>query len=300
MLNKSGAETSQKRKKVDFDKIKRIFFHTFIFCLLIIPFLLSIHLLLWGYLMESTWLIIFSCFGVYSFLPLINQNLFFRYTRITAIFIVIPLLFFLYHKPFYEVQDKLDLFSNKMHKSGFEAFDDSERFAICYTHLTVAFAGYLLGYPEAGKELLFMHLNSSGETKVWYSDFAMGSKKVRLQVDKWIAEIKKSKQDSIDFSPVRIAWPGSSYLTDEARVALALNPFYLSGAAKKNDYGWEMDLTAYMPVRYFGKSATKLIKIKNRWFIMEEGLFYSLQSGTTENPLLHVYDAFWKWSINIE
>ena len=207
---------------------------------------------------------------------------------LTMLLVLKPLL------PMQELQSRFDRLSAKLTRKGARGFTLREKASVYYFGVFMGIGGYLIGYPEAGREHLMLYLPGP-KTREWRSDFAMGSRRVRRALRAFKLRLQKSKRGTTG------AWMSPRILTfrlgrDPHRVALALNPLVLRARARRHHHIQPWRITAYgtVSVRYKRRARTPLTLSRGVAFVMDQGLFWMLQ----QNGCLHPYKARWVWSLS--
>jgi hypothetical protein len=151
-------------------------------------------------------------------------------------------------------------------------------------------AGYPL-YPEASRETLLMMFEPGPlARRVFYSDFAIGSKRIRTQLQECRDRLSRGDTAAVQ---MRIVWDKSEYrLTDpEARYGLALNQTWLWLTPRRTAKGWLIDVRHDVGIEYPDSAYVTLVSRPR--LRVEEGLFWVLQNC----GWLHPYTAEWRFSI---
>jgi len=130
--------------------------------------------------------------------------------------------------------------------------------------------------------------------RVFYSDFGLGSRKLRGPLRDFAARLQQSDSTSPDtYGPVWVEWARSDYrLTEpEARYALALNQTRLTARAERRGERWLMDVRCDMEVKYPESISVTLVGRPR--LRIEEGLFWVLRNY----GWLHPYTAEYRFSV---
>ncbi|MDP8239611.1 MAG: hypothetical protein P9X24_11025 [Candidatus Hatepunaea meridiana] len=245
----------------------------------------------WGLLMRAPFLAVFAFVGLIIFSPFELEKGFIRLKRLGLLILTLVLVLFFYYKPFDEVQREMDRIAFKLNKSGHSELSTIDKMGIYSINLAMAKFGYIFGVPEIAKETFYMCIDGP-KVRKWNSDFAMESPKIISALNTWKGLINRHKAGStyIKLPTKKINW--DNYNTDK-RVALALNPFTFECEATKEGDHWRMDCKGSVPCKYPSNSRTKLLDIKEKPFLIEEGIFWALQ----EEGWLFPYTAEWSWTI---
>ncbi|MBM3331745.1 hypothetical protein FJY68_07845 [candidate division WOR-3 bacterium] len=259
--------------------------------------LLAVPLLLlagWGLLFGVPTLAVVAFTAAWILLPLFNQIKAVRVLKFGVSFLLVPATLALAPLMVQEVDQKVEQLARKP-RNDVSAFTLRDRLGTYGLNIVMGVAGYPL-YPEASKETLLMMVDPGpGARRVFYSDFALGSRKVRMSLRDFAARLQRSDSTSLQtYGPVWVEWPRSDYrLTEpEARYALALNQTRLTARAERQGERWSIAVRLEMEVKY---PANKYVTLIGRPQLrMEEGLFWVLQSC----GWIHPYTAEFRFKIH--
>jgi hypothetical protein len=247
----------------------------------IVLFLLAVPCLLlagWGLLFNVPTLAVVAFTTAWVLFPLFNHIKAVRLLKFAVSFILIPATLALSPLMISEVDRQVEALSRK-NRYDSSAFDLRDRLGIYGLNIVMGAVGYAL-YPEASKETLLMILGPGPlARRVFYSDFGLGSRKVRWRLIEFAASLQlDDSASSRGYGPVRIEWNKSDYRLSEpeARYALALNQTVLTANAERRGTRWLIDVRHEMEVKYPDSGMVTLITRPR--LRMEEGLFSVLQN----------------------
>jgi hypothetical protein len=257
---------------------------------LALPFLLLAG---WGLLFDVPTLAVVAFTAAWILLPLFNRIKAMRVLKFAVSFMLVPATLALAPLMVREVDQKVEQLSRKLrHDKG--AFTFQDRVGIYGLNIVMGAVGYPL-YPEASRETLLMILEPGPlGRRVFYSDFGLGSRKVRWRLADFAASLQAGDSaSSRGYGPVRIEWRQSEYRLSEpeARYALALNQTVLTAKAERRGKRWLIDVRHEMEVRYPDSLLVTLITRPR--LRMEEGLFRVLQNC----GWLHPYTAEYRFTV---
>lgn len=188
-----------------------------------------------------------------------------------------------------DAQNSMDRMWHVVEAGGSQALSWNQRAAIWSGNVVMAVSGAALGYPEVALETLGLILPTEGPRE-WGSDFAMASPKVRVPLQRFVADLPQTAPGLVvRMAPVKLTW--RHYRTDR-RVALALNaPSMLHASARSDGKNWTIDCRITVPVVYPKRARVWLLNVAGVDIYVEEGLFHAAQ----ELGWLHYYRAVWHW-----
>jgi hypothetical protein len=257
--------------------------------------LLALPLLLlagWGLLFDAPTLAVVAFTAAWILLPLFNRIKAIRVLKFAVSFVLVPATLALAPLMIQEVDQKVEQLSRKP-RSSMTAFTLQDRLGIYGLNIVMGVVGYPL-YPEASKETLLMVLDPGPSARrVFYSDFGLGSYKVRATLRDFVAILQQGDSTSPHtYGPVWVEWARSDYrLTEpEARYALALNQTRLTARAERRGERWLIDVRHEMEVEY--PESIYVTLIGRPRLRVEEGLFWVLQNY----GWLHPYTAEYRFS----
>jgi len=191
-----------------------------------------------------------------------------------------------------DIQRQLDALAGRLYGGGLRTGD---RVRVAGLNLAMGLGGLAVGYREVAAETLWLFF--PGEPKrVWHSDFAMGSPRVRRALRELLEEARRRGEGRthLQLPPRGIAWSPGDLERDSPRVALALNsPLRLEATAYRQAGGWRLEVRGRVAVRYPRRSRTLLGRLFDQELVIEEGLFADLQHA----GWLHPFEAVWCWSV---
>jgi hypothetical protein len=259
-------------------------------------FLLSLPLLLlavWGLLFETPTLAVLAFAAAWILFPLFNRSKAIRVLKLGVSFVLIPATLALTPLMLQEVDQKVEQLSRKP-RSDMSAFTLEDRLGIYGLNIAMGVVGYPM-YPEASKEtLLMMFKPGPAARRIFYSDFSLGSRKLRGPLRDFAAGLRQSDSVASEtYGPAWIEWARSDYrLTEpEARYALALNQTRLRARAERRGERWLIDVRHEMEVKY--PESQYVLLIGRPRLRVEEGLFRVLQNC----GWLHPYTAEYRFSV---
>ena len=262
----------------------------------IVLFLLAVPFLLlagWGLLFNVPTLAVVAFTTAWVLFPLFNRIKAVRLLKFAASFVLIPAALALSPLMISEVDRQVEALSRKSRHDS-SAFDLGDRLGIYGLNIVMGVVGYPF-YPEASKETLLMMFEPGPHARrVFYSDFGLGSRKVRWRLTDFADSLQSDDSSSSrSYGPVRIEWNKLDYRLSEpeARYALALNQTALTAKAERRGERWLIDVRYEMEVRYPDSIMVTLITRPR--LRMEEGLFWVLQNC----GWLHPYTAEWRFLV---
>ncbi len=266
--------------------------------LVIILTIVSLAILLifvWALLFSAYYTAFLSFLGLLVFLPvkIINRHLL---IRACILIIGIVLLIATVNISIGEINKRIKSLSEKPgDKSSLSAFSTRDKIGIYGLNVMMGALAYPV-YPEVSKETLMLVFPAPKTgIRVFYSDFALHSEKMKDIIRRFIADLDNRQPGKQEFMfQKRIHWETRDYSPGkrEARYALALNPSYISLRASRNPSGWFIDGSIKVKVSYPQNACVTLLSEPE--LKVEEGLFRVLQ----EEGWLFPYTAEWKFTIN--
>ena len=258
--------------------------------LLALPFLLLTG---WGLLFSAPTLAVVAFTAAWILFPLFNRIRAIRVLKLGVSFVLAPAALALAPLMIQEVDHKVEQLSRKP-RNDMSAFTLPDRLGIYGLNIVMGMVGFPL-YPEASKETLLMMLDPGPiARRVFYSDFGLGSYKMRAPLRDFAARLQQDDSTSSrDYGPVRVEWNKSDYrLTEpEARYALALNQTRLTARAERRGGRWLIDVRHNMEVEY--PESTYVTLVGRPRLRIEEGLFWVLQNC----GWLHPYTAEYRFLV---
>jgi hypothetical protein len=258
--------------------------------LLALPFLLLTG---WGLLFSAPTLAVVAFTAAWILFPLFNRIRAIRVLKLGVSFVLAPAALALAPLMIQEVDQKVEQLSRKP-RNDVSAFTLPDRLGIFGLNIVMGVVGFPL-YPEASKETLLMMLDPGPiARRVFYSDFGLGSYKMRAPLRDFAARLQQDDSTSSrDYGPVRVEWNKSGYrLTEpEARYALALNQTRLTARAERRGGRWLIDVRHDMEVEY--PESTYVMLVGRPRLRIEEGLFWVLQNC----GWLHPYTAEYRFLV---
>lgn len=255
-----------------------------------VPFLLLAG---WGLLFDVPTLAVLAFTAAWILLPLFNRIKAIRLLKFATSFVLVPATLALLPLMMQEVDRKVEELSRKPRKD-MSAFTFEDRLGIYGLNIVMGAVGFPL-YPEAARATLLMMLDPGPLTRrVFYSDFGLGSYKVKASLRDFAAGLRPDDTVSVrSHGPVGIRWDKSDYrLTDpEARYALALNQTRLEARAERRGERWLIDVRHEMEVRY--PESVYVTLVARPRLRIEEGLFWVLQN----HGWLHPYTAEYRFTV---
>ena len=258
--------------------------------ILAVPFLLLAG---WGLLFSAPTLAVVAFTAAWILLPLFNGIKAMRVLKLGVSFVIIPAALALVPLMMNEVDQKVAELSLKpRYDTG--AFTLQDRLGIYGLNIVMGVVGFPF-YPEASKETLLMVFDPGPfARRVFYADFALGSRKVRGRLKDFAASLQSDDSaSSRTFGPAGVEWNMSDYrLTEpEARYALALNQTTLTAKAERRGERWLIDVRDEMEVKYPDNDYVTLVSRPQ--LRVEEGLFWVLQNC----GWLHPYTAEYRFQV---
>jgi len=247
----------------------------------------------WGLLFDAPTLAVVAFTAAWIFLPLFNYLKAIRVLKFAVSFVLVPATLALLPLMMQEVDRKVEQLS-RIPRNDMSAFTLQDRLGIYGLNVVMGAVGYPL-YPEAARETLLMMLDPGPlARRVFYSDFSLGSYKVKASLRDFAAGLRlDDTASSRTHGPVGIRWDKSVYrLTDpEARYALALNQTRLEARAERRGERWLIDVRHEMEVKY--PESVYVTLVARPRLRVEEGLFWVLQNA----GWLHPYTAEYRFSV---
>ena len=258
--------------------------------LLALPFLLLAG---WGLLFGTPTLAVVAFTVAWILLPLFNGIKAVRVLKLAVSFIVVPATLALAPLMIQEVDQKVEQLSGKP-RGDMSAFTLQDRIGIYGLNAVMSVVGFAF-YPEAARETFLMMFDPGPSARrVFHSDFALGSRKVRAPIRDFAQELQKGDTNfGHGYGPVWVEWARSDYrLTEsEARYALALNQTRLSARAERRGERWLIDVRHEMEVKY--PESIYVTLIGRPRLRVEEGLYWVLQNY----GWLHPYTAEYRFLV---
>lgn len=215
--------------------------------------------------------------------------------RLTLSFFLFLLIFFTYKIPINEFNNRVEeLSANLKNDNPSMLFSTKDKIGILGLNLIMGSCGYFF-YPEVAKENLMMIFPAPpNNVRVYNSDFAIKSIKVRKILSIFINKLQIKKNNIIQMSEKKLVWHPKDYIfgSKEARYALALNSAIINAKAYKEKLSWIINVTIKVKCEYPKNSLITLIPEPK--LEIEEGLFWVLQ----ETGFLNPYIAEWTFKIN--
>jgi len=250
-------------------------------------------LAIWGLVFNVPTLAVTAFTAAWIFLPLFNRFKAIRVLKFAVSFVLIPATLALTPFMIGEVDRQVEVLSRK-NRHDLSAFDLRDRVGIYGLNTLMGVVGYPL-YPEASKETLLMAFEPGPlARRVSYSDFGLGSRKVRLRLKEFADSLRLDDGASVrSYGPVRIEWNKAEYrLTEpESRYSLALNQTVLTAQAERCGERWLIDVRHEVEVKYRDSALVTLIARPR--LRVDEGLFRVLQ----DCGWLHPYTAEWRFQV---
>jgi hypothetical protein len=214
-----------------------------------------------------------------------------RLLKFGVAFLVLPAALALSPLMVREVDRKVEELSRK-NRHDLSAFTLRDRLGIYGLNIVMGLVAYPL-YPEASRETLLLLFPSPLARRLFHSEFALGSRKVRAQLREFRQRLARGDTAA---AQMRIVWDASEYrLTEpEARFALALNQTWLWLNARQTRNGWFIDVRHDVGIEYPDSAYVTLISRPR--LRIEEGLFWVLQNC----GWLHPYTAEWRFTVPAE
>jgi hypothetical protein len=255
-----------------------------------LPFLL---LAAWGLIFGVPTLAIVAFTATWILFPLFNRIKAVRVLKFAVSFVIVPATLALAPLMILEVDQKVEQLCRKP-RADMSAFTLPDRLGIYGLNIVMGAVGLPL-YPEASKEtLLMMFAPGPFARRVFYSDFGLGSNKMKAPLRDFAASLQPGDGTaSRSYGPVRVEWSRSDYrLTEpEARYALGLNQTRLTARAEHRGDRWLIDVRHEMEVKYPESAYVTLVGRPR--LRMEEGLFWVLQNC----GWLHPYTVEYRFSV---
>jgi hypothetical protein len=247
----------------------------------------------WGLLFDVPTLAVVAFTAAWILLPLFNRIKAIRVLKFAVSFVIVPATLALAPLMIQEVDQKVEQLRRKP-RSDMSAFTLEDRLGVYGLNVVMSVVGFAF-YPEAARETFLMMFDPGPSARrVFYSDFGLGSRKLRGPLRDFAASLQQS--DSISphaYGPVWVEWVRADYrLTEpEARYALALNQTRLSARAERRGERWLVDVRHEMEVKY--PESIYVTLIGRPRLRVEEGLFWVLQNY----GWLHPYTAEYRFLV---
>lgn len=265
--------------------------------LTIIMSVLSLAVLIifaWAILFSAYYSAFLALIGLLVFLPVKVTDRRYWIIRASVFVIGFIVLITTIHYPIVEVNNRINSLGKKpRNQSYLSSFTTRDKLGIYGLNVMMGLIGYPL-YPEVSKETLMMAFpHPKNGIRVFHSDFAIHSDKVKAVIRDFKADLKDRSGEEYQ-SVKRISWSTNEYSLGkkEARYALALNPSNVSLNASKKDSFWIIDVSIRVKIEY--PKNCRVILLSKPELRVEEGLFWVLQ----QTGWLFPYIAEWKFSIN--
>ena len=258
--------------------------------------LLALPLLLlagWGLLFDTPTLAVVAFTAAWILLPLFNRIKAVRVLKFAVSFVLVPATLALAPLMIQEVDQKVEQLRGKP-RGDMSAFTLQDRLGIYGLNVVMSVVGFAF-YPEAARETFLMMFDPGPSARrVFHSDFALGSRKVRAPVRDFAQRLQQGDTNfGRSYGPVWVEWIRADYrLTEpEARYALALNQTRLAARAERRGERWLIDVRHEMEVKY--PESIYVTLIGRPRLRVEEGLFWVLQNY----GWLHPYTAEYRFSV---
>lgn len=247
----------------------------------------------WGLLFSVPTLAVVAFTAAWILFPLFNRIKAVRVLKFAVSFVLVPAVLALAPLMIQEVDQKIEQLSRKP-RSDMSAFTLQDRLGIYGLNVVMSVVGFAF-YPEAARETFLMMFDPGPSARrVFYSDFGLGSRKLRGPLRDFAARLQQSDSTSLHtYGPVWVEWIRADYrLTEpEARYALALNQARLSARAERRGERWLVDVRHEMEVKY--PESIYVTLIGRPRLRVEEGLFWVLQNY----GWLHPYTAEYRFTV---
>lgn len=242
---------------------------------------------LWAFCFRWYCLCVLLLLAVVAFLPLkIKQRIYIK-TRLILLGFMIFLSISTFEISVNELNNRIAQLAAKP-RDRLSAFSLRDKVGIYGLNVIMGVVAYPL-YPEASIETLLMLFKESPNSKrIFESDFALSSARVRNVLEGFRENLETHPGDKAELK-TRIAWPFKDYAfgNKEARYALALNPADLSVSAVKPNAKWDMEVRLQVKCEYPKNSLVTLIAKPE--LKVEEGLFWVLQQAGWLHPYMTEY-----------
>jgi hypothetical protein len=261
-----------------------------ILLLLAVPFILLAG---WGLLFSVPTLAVVAFTAAWILLPLFNRIKAVRVLKFAVSFVLVPATLALAPLMIQEVDQKVEQLRRKP-RGDTSAFTLEDRLGIYGLNVVMSVVGFAF-YPEAARETFLMMFDPGpSDRRVFHSDFALGSRKVRASIRDFAQELQQGDTNfGHGYGPVWVEWIRADYrLTEpEARYALALNQTRLAARAERRGERWLIDVRHEMEVKY--PESIYVTLIGRPRLRVEEGLFWVLQNC----GWLHPYTAEYRFLV---
>ena len=248
----------------------------------------------WAILFGAYYSAFLAFLGLLVLLPVKITNQRYWIIRVSVFVIGFIVLIKTIHYPIVEVNNRINSLGQKpRNQSYLSSFSTRDKLGIYGLNVMMGLIGYPL-YPEVSKETLMMAFPPpKNGIRVFNSDFAIYSDKVKAVIRDFKADLKDRSGEEFQ-SVKRISWSTNEYSLGkkEARYALALNPSNVSLIASKKDSFWIIDVSIRVKIEY--PKNCRVILLSKPKLRVEEGLFWVLQ----QTGWLFPYTAEWKFFIN--
>ena len=256
-----------------------------------------------GLLLIFSWSIIFQAYYL-AFISLLGSLLLFpvylhnkgltriRYSLLSILLIGFALTFNL---SIAEIHNRLSILAKQTRSAdSTAAFTLRDKLGIYGLNIVMAASAYPV-YPEISRQTLLMIFpRPDNQLRVFESDFALQSKKIRLILSSFIRSLDKRGQTDTVSLEQRVHWDARDYRFGhaESRYALALNPSNMTLTATRQQTKWLISVSLKVLCDYPQNSRVTLIEEPE--LAIEEGLFWVLQ----QEGWLHPYTADWRFQID--
>ena len=262
-----------------------------IIAIMIVLSLFCFAIFLWALIFYSYYTAFLAFLGVISFIPYKLNNKRFWLTKGIVFSIGLLLLITTIFIPINEINKRIDFLRKKPRVVS--SFTIRDKIGIYGLNIMMGIFGYIM-YPEVAKEtLLLMFPPPKDGIRVFNSDFAIKSKKIKNIIKEFKNKLPYKGKELTYYK--KVSWSGKDFSlsSGEARYALTLNPCKVFLKAIKKGSKYRIDVSLKVPVKYPKNSYITLIS-KPLELKVEEGLFWILQRAGWLFP----YTAEWKFSID--
>ena len=247
-------------------------------------------IILWEITFTAYYLADITFLGLLVFLPIKIFNKKYWIYRTSLFLLGVFILILTIQYPINEINSQIKYLAAKPREANrLNEFTFKDKLGIYGLNLMMGIFAYPI-YPEVSKETLLMIFPSpKNGVRVFHSNFALNSPKIREVIRKFRFNLSKGKEKKKQMRTT-IYWSAREYAwgNKEARCALALNPAHISLRAVKVDSNWTINVSIKVLIKY-SKNAYLVILAKPELRI-EEGLFWVLQKEGWIFP----YTAEWK------
>jgi hypothetical protein len=253
----------------------------------------------WGIIFHAPFLAVVALLGTVVVLPVLEKIRFVPWAKLGLAFLILISLAVSRVEPIREVNSRIALLGRKSPSE----YSNQDKLGVWGLNLVMAGCGFVL-FPEVAWETLQLVFPANrGDTLVFKSDFALGSRRIRSVLSNFRRTLPEGRGPAARrLEPVTMSWSPDDFVLSfqgyrEARCALALNPVTVSATATRKDGDWRMDVICSVAVSYAREGAYVTFIPRTAFtpeLTVDERVFWVLQ----ESHWLHPYTAHWRCTVS--